>query len=246
MDIKITKMRIALAAAFTIATMTALDWNAASMLLASTTAARRVRDHRAKHAVVIGAVDDLIVAVQPDQGGRKLIFLEADGAVVGELGLSAHQPETSSLRGARVDAPARGRGRAGTMLAFWLRLCCVGAVTPTTSRINKPLLALALTRAGFLPVADDDVCVCDVASGSDSSVSVNIVEGAYSFSETELKSQRLVVTAAPLVDGRRVTLHANYAPPPDFGGAAPLLESRGDGAEYRRWLTGKLSSVSDV
>ena len=38
---------------------TALDtrWDAATALLASTVPARRARDHRAKHAVVIGAVD---------------------------------------------------------------------------------------------------------------------------------------------------------------------------------------------
>jgi hypothetical protein len=77
-----------------------------------------------------------------------------------------------------------------------------------------------------------------VASGDDGGVSVAFVDGAYSFSETELESQRLSVVP-DLVDGRRVTLHANYAPPPNFGHAA--VELRGDGAECRRWLTGKLS-----
>ena len=88
------------------------------------------------------------------------------------------------------------------------------------------------------PLAADDACVCDVASGDDGGVSVAFVDGAYSFSETELESQRLSVVPE-LVNGRRVTLHANYAPPPNFGHAA--VELRGDGAECRRWLTGKLS-----
>ena len=69
-------------------------------------------------------------------------------------------------------------------------------------------------------------------------VSVAFVDGAYSFSETERESQRLSVVPE-LANGRRVTLHANYAPPPNFGHAA--VELRGDGAECRRWLTGKLS-----
>ena len=124
-----------------------------------------------------------------------------------------------------------GPGGGGTCVAF-------GGVSPTTSRINKPLLALALTSAGFVPLEADDACVCDVASGADGGVSVAFVDGAYSFSETELESQRLSVVP-DLVDGRRVTLHANYAPPPNFGHAA--VELRGDGAECRRWLTGKLS-----
>ena len=231
-------MRLLLATAFAMTTALDSRWDAATALLASTVPARRTRDHRAKHAVVIGAVDDLITAVQPDRGGRKLVFLASDGALVGELGLSTHEPETSLLRGARVDANARGRGRAATMLNFWLRLCRLGDVAPTTSRINKPLLALALTSAGFVPLATDDACVCDVASGDDGGVSVAFVDGAYSFSETERESQRLSVVPE-LVNGRRVTLHANYAPPPDFGHAA--VELRGDGAECRRWLTGKLS-----
>ena len=40
-------------------------------------------------------------------------------------------------------------------------------------------------------------------------------------------------------EGRCGMLHANYAPPPNFGHAA--VELRGDGAECRRWLTGELS-----
>ena len=100
------------------------------------------------------------------------------------------------------------------------------------------MLALALTSAGFVPLEADDACVCDVASGDDGGVSVAFVDGAYSFSETERESQRLSVVPE-LINGRRVTLHANYAPPPNFGHAA--VELRGDGAECRRWLTGKLS-----
>ena len=103
-------MRVLLATAFAMTTALDTRWDAATALLASTVPARRTRDHRAKHAVVIGAVDDLITAVQPDRGGRKLVFLASDGALVGELGLSAHEPETSLLRGARVDVTARGRG----------------------------------------------------------------------------------------------------------------------------------------
>ena len=165
-------MRVLLTTAFAMTTALDTRWDAATALLASTVPARRTRDHRAKHAVVIGAVDDLITAVQPDRGGRKLVFLASDGALVGELGLMTGADDESLLRGARVDVTARGRGRAATMLGFWLHLCRLGDVAPTTSRINKPLLALALTSAGFVPLEADDACVCDVASSDDGGVSV--------------------------------------------------------------------------
>ena len=58
-------MRVLLATAFAMTTALDTRWDAATALLASTVPARRTRDHRAKHAVVIGAVDDLISAVQP-------------------------------------------------------------------------------------------------------------------------------------------------------------------------------------
>ena len=59
-------MHVLLATAFAMTTALDTRWDAATALLASTVPARRTRDHRAKHAVVIGAVDDLITAVQPD------------------------------------------------------------------------------------------------------------------------------------------------------------------------------------
>ena len=46
-------MRVLLATAFAMTTALDTRWDAATALLASTVPARRTRDHRAKHAVVI-------------------------------------------------------------------------------------------------------------------------------------------------------------------------------------------------
>ena len=53
----------------------------------------------------------------------------------------------------RIDERCRGRGLARTFLGIWLCLCRRGGVAPATSKIRKPLLALALRSAGFAPHA---------------------------------------------------------------------------------------------
>jgi GNAT superfamily N-acetyltransferase len=157
-------------------------WNDAVRTLADSTADRRRRDHRAHLARLVGvyvakevpgALSDeaeLLLAMQPDQGGRKLLFLDAaDGSTLGFIELEtlsaaaaadavkvahadASDASTSVLRGMLVAEGCRGRGYARLFLALWLTLCSRAGVTPATSRINKPLLALTLVRLGFTPL----------------------------------------------------------------------------------------------
>jgi len=200
-------------------------WKAAVDLLEASTEERRRFDHRAKYArligiyvgeeegsstltsastststsmdgTVTGSNSEILVVMQPDQGGRKLLFLDAvmgqllgfieletqsaisnskiqqtemdarncknnqkndnsiinsddDGDVDGE---EISVPVTSALRGMLVADDCRGKGYARLFLAIWLRLCHRADVTPATTRINKPLLALTLVRLGFTPL----------------------------------------------------------------------------------------------
>jgi hypothetical protein len=134
---------------------------------------------------------EILVAIQPDQGGRKLLFLDAnDGHSLGFIELETQsalslnkiferQPDltttttaaennnnheknehkTSALRGMLVADDCRGKGYARLFLAIWLRLCSRAGVTPATTRINKPLLALTLVRLGFTPLRGHHLAV---------------------------------------------------------------------------------------
>jgi len=164
-------------------------WKAAVDLLESSIEERRRFDHRAKYARLIGIYveedcekrtrtrnAEILVAMQPDQGGRKLLFLDAvKGQLLGFIELETQSaisnnkiqqtemdgdieansisvPVTSALRGMLVADDCRGKGYARLFLAIWLRLCHRTNVTPATTRINKPLLALTLIRLGFTPL----------------------------------------------------------------------------------------------
>ena len=121
-------------------------WDAAAATLQATTEARRRFDHRAHLAQLVGIYlgeetpGGVLVAVQPDQGGRKLLFLDMlDGRSLGfvELEMQSAQSESkilqterarpadavSALRGMLVAEEYRGRGHARVFLAIWLALC---------------------------------------------------------------------------------------------------------------------------
>ena len=175
-------------------------WRSAVSTLESSIQERSRFDHRAKFARLIGIyVEDenaartdgrkssnekkkdgtnILVAIQPDQGGRKLLFLDAEnGRSLGFIELETQSAisqskilkrqtqsdnkatntengmiKTSALRGMLVADECRGKGYARLFLAIWLRLCVRGGITPATTRINKPLLALTLVRLGFTPL----------------------------------------------------------------------------------------------
>mmetsp|Transcript_2922 Transcript_2922/g.3426 ORF Transcript_2922/g.3426 Transcript_2922/m.3426 type:complete len:369 (-) Transcript_2922:564-1670(-) len=276
-------------------------WEAAVNLLEATTEERKRFDHRAKYAQLIGIyvgeddkfksegsthiADNILVAMQPDQGGRKLLFLDAiEGKILGFIELETQSsisnnkmqqkdiknakvanddaktvpvavPVTSALRGMLVSDGCRGKGYARLFLAIWLKLCLRADVTPATTRINKPLLALTLVRLGFTPLRGHHLATISYENHLRGSVrekvngkggkkqrnkklkekhrplAVEVSVGKegkvllYSplsterlrngFSETEVRSQRLMVTKEPSEPrGRIAHLRVRYAPPP--------------------------------
>ncbi len=154
-------------------------WEAAVQTLKATEATRSKLDRRAKFASLVGLyIDDddqgksygvdLIVAVQPDRSsGRKLIFIDRMtekllGFVLLESSNRIHTKDAenvnkddninvSTIRGMEVQKEARGRGYSSLFLSLWLKLCLQGNINPATVSINKPLLALTLSRFGFTP-----------------------------------------------------------------------------------------------
>ena len=250
-------------------------WAAASDLLSSTAADRRRWDHRAYAARLAGLYVNestqsvMLIAVQPDRSdGRKLIFLDDAGAMLGHLLLgsegnearrAAGDPPRSALRGMRVSAAHRGRGVSTLLLAIWLRMCLSSHVTPATSRINKPLLALTLTRLGFRPPPSATAApvpgqrrtralVVEVSVGSEGRVDLFSATAseqlAGGFSATEMRSQRLVIVAEPAVPrGRAVHIRTPYEWPAAEDGEETMMD-----AGCTQHLTGgglALSSTQD-
>ena len=238
-------------------------WDAATAMLEQSVAERRRQDHRAHLARLvglyvgedipdIGSEAEVLIAMQPDQGGRKMLFLDPlDGRMLGFIELEtlsaaagtkvAHAdssaPTSSVLRGMLVAEGSRGKGYARLFLAIWLGLCTRAGVTPATSRINKPLLALTLVRLGFTPLrgrdkpglrgkpgksrkANQRPLAVEVSVGSEGNVLLfcstpRLLERlAAGFSARELSSQRLVVASEPpLPRGRVAHIRVRYAPP---------------------------------
>ena len=248
-----------------------LRWAKAAATLGATTEARSRFDHRAalarlvgvfvgEETGVLGSQAELLVAIQPDRGGRKLLFLDAvDGRTLGFIELEAAQQvqvgdsdigdSSSALRGMLVAEESRGKGYATLFVAIWLRLCLRAGVRPATTRINKPLLALTLIRLGFTPLRGQRLAALTNeqhlrgargvrgverkrAKGRQRPLAVEVSEGSEgrvmlysplpaaarrlqtSFSATELRSQRLVVTTdPPQPRGRVAHIRVRYAPP---------------------------------
>ena len=239
-------------------------WDAAAATLEGSVTERRRQDHRAHLAKLVGvyvAKEDIpgigskaevLVAMQPDQGGRKMIFLDpVSGQILGFIELetlssatgskvahaSESAPASSVLRGMLVTSGSRGKGYARLFLSMWLGLCARAGVTPGTSRINKPLLALTLVRLGFVPLrgrdkpglrgkpgksrkAHQQPLAVEVSVGSKGDVLLycstapllkRLIAG---FSARELSSQRLIVSSdPPSPRGRVAHIRVRYAPP---------------------------------
>ena len=155
---------------------------------------------------------------------------------------------SSVLRGMLVSEECRGQGYSRLFVAIWLRLCLRAGAIPVTSRINKPLLALTLVRLGFTPIRGRDKpglrgkpgrkrkakqrpIAVEVSVGDEGRVllycpleqSRALLEAG--FSATELRSQRLNVTANPPEPrGRIAHIRVRYSPPPNQ--ERPLGETR--------------------
>jgi len=93
----------------------------------------------------------------PDEPCYRLHFYHATNSSESEgqkvcYMLFACDEQASALRGMYLQEHLRGRGLSKVLLAAWLRLCHYSKLTPRTRRMNKPLLALSLSRFGFQPV----------------------------------------------------------------------------------------------
>ena len=106
--------------------------------------------------ITIGLQDDK----NPKWNCLKLVFRLGAGAgldgteretKVGYMLVEHPTPQQSCLRGMLVNEDLRGQGLSTVLVAAWLQLCLTVGATPSTNRIDKPLIALVLGKFGFVP-----------------------------------------------------------------------------------------------
>ena len=104
-------------------------WETAAAMLEATTAERRRFDHRAHLARIVGVYvsetvpgasssdTELLVAMQPDQGGRKMLFLSpANGRILGFIELETLTAHSNNML--PDDEPARNGEEAHGTIAL--------------------------------------------------------------------------------------------------------------------------------
>jgi hypothetical protein len=65
----------------------------------------------------------------------------------------------SSIIGMEVSTNMRGEGLSKVLIAIWLHICLQTAVYPRAAVMNKPLIALVLSKFGFIPGEGGTKCV---------------------------------------------------------------------------------------
>jgi len=114
----------------------------------------------------------LIVGIQPHRNpklnGMSLVFyredLKGNRVKVGRVLLKNDRiPSTkfyySSIIGMEVSTNMRGEGLSKVLIAIWLHICLQTAVYPRAAVMNKPLIALVLSKFGFIPGEGGTKCV---------------------------------------------------------------------------------------
>jgi tRNA A64-2'-O-ribosylphosphate transferase len=157
----------------------------------------------------------LIVGLQvdknPDYNCIKLIALSAGRKIAYMLLEHPPTPEaTSCLRGMLVNNDYRGHGVSTLLVATWLRLCLNAGMTPSTNRIDKPLIALVLQKFGFVP-AQGSVSVIVGSSGEDGKLVVwSSVGLSGTFSHRDLRTHNMVIADKQPAGGVTVAVQTSF------------------------------------
>ncbi len=119
-----------------------------------------------------GTDRSLIIGIQPHRNpklnGMSLVFyrddLQGNRVKVGRV-LLKNDPITStkfyysSIIGMEVSTNMRGEGLSKVLIAIWLDICLQTAAYPRAAVMNKPLIALVLSKFGFVPGDGGTKCV---------------------------------------------------------------------------------------
>ena len=149
----------------------------------------------------------------PKQNGFSLVFYRGDEMKVGKVGRillkSSAAPITnfhySSIIGMEVNKELRGEGLSKVLIAIWLHICLyTKAAFPRAAKMNKPLIALVLSKFGFVP--DDGGTRCVLIRLENDAKDHNPRFGLYSaqrksldgaFSHRVLRTQNIKLLGSP-------------------------------------------------
>lgn len=149
----------------------------------------------------------------PKQNGFSLVFYRGDEMKLGKVGRillkSSAAPFTnfhySSIIGMEVNKELRGEGLSKVLIAIWLHICLyTKAAFPRAAKMNKPLIALVLSKFGFVP--DDGGTRCVLIRLENDAKDHNPRFGLYSaqrksldgaFSHRVLRTQNIKLLGSP-------------------------------------------------
>lgn len=114
----------------------------------------------------------ITVGIQPHRNpklnGMSLVFyrddLKGNKMKVGRVllkndGIPSTEFFSSSIIGMEVNAELRGEGLSKVLIAIWLDICLRTGCFPRAAVMNKPLIALVLSKFGFIPDDGGTKCV---------------------------------------------------------------------------------------
>jgi pentatricopeptide repeat protein len=126
------------------------------------------------------------------------------------------ETNTSSMIGMFLTNASRGKGISKVCLAIWMSFCLQASITPTTGKLNKPLIALALQhRFGFVPDkggVDLELSNANDGNGTLLAYSPKALQGAFSTRDVQNLNMR-IVKEPPNPRGRMVSVRTKFQAP---------------------------------
>ena len=144
----------------------------------------------------------------------ELLFSRQSGGSLGYLLLEHRNGDKLALRGIHVAPKHRGLGLSRLFLGCWLIICFKLNLKPTTNRMEKPLISLALQKFCFEPVNHSTPLEVARAPSSDGKVVCWDRKGNLHtvLLHTHLRKQNLVIVAEEPAEHRTVYIRTEFNP----------------------------------
>merc|ERR1711924_411914 len=156
-----------------------------------------------------------------------------------------------------VSEELRGKRLAGSLAAIWLKLCFELERTPSTKKMDKPLISLVLQQFDFTPVNLNTEVSISAEWGEKNEIvlwSPDMEKLRSTFSKRYLKTQHMAITSERPAASRTVYVNTSYEAPPwealskrvdeTLDGKELCLYERPEGGGIRMFLEAQLSQLS--
>lgn len=118
-----------------------------------------------------------------------------------------------ALRGINVYDNYRGLGLSSLLVATWLKLCWLLGVSPSTKKIDKPVISLVLQKFGFQACNRNTTLEVRAESGENGEVvlwSADLVKLRSTFAKRYLKAQNMLIIEEKPERSRTVSVNTIY------------------------------------